>query len=120
MKETAARCPREPRDPDHRRHSRSRKPVARERVHVGGPALMGSDCHAHQQYRGPQAPRAGSLWRSEEHTSELQSHLNIVCRLLLEKKNTLIAESATAFVSPISITLYAIPSSTTHSVLSTL
>src|SRR5260370_30048274 len=34
----------------------------------------------------------GVLWaledglRSEEHTSELQSHLNIVCRLLLEKK----------------------------------
>src|SRR5690242_21090917 len=25
--------------------------------------------------------------RSEEHTSELQSHVNIVCRLLLEKKN---------------------------------
>src|SRR5260370_2102820 len=25
--------------------------------------------------------------RSEEHTSELQSHLNLVCRLLLEKKN---------------------------------
>src|SRR5260370_26783285 len=25
-------------------------------------------------------------YRSEEHTSELQSHLNIVCRLLLEKK----------------------------------
>src|SRR5260370_28343938 len=28
---------------------------------------------------------AGPL-RSEEHTSELQSHLNLVCRLLLEKK----------------------------------
>src|SRR5260370_21852926 len=32
-----------------------------------------------------------TLWsdletRSEEHTSELQSHLNLVCRLLLEKK----------------------------------
>src|SRR5260370_25248147 len=27
-----------------------------------------------------------SLGRSEEHTSELQSHLNLVCRLLLEKK----------------------------------
>src|SRR5260370_15163493 len=27
------------------------------------------------------------LDRSEEHTSELQSHLNLVCRLLLEKKN---------------------------------
>src|SRR5260370_27755741 len=26
------------------------------------------------------------LSRSEEHTSELQSHLNLVCRLLLEKK----------------------------------
>src|SRR5260370_4523865 len=27
-----------------------------------------------------------SVPRSEEHTSELQSHLNLVCRLLLEKK----------------------------------
>src|SRR5207237_7587873 len=27
------------------------------------------------------------ILRSEEHTSELQSHLNLVCRLLLEKKN---------------------------------
>src|SRR5438132_10673152 len=30
------------------------------------------------------------LWgRSEEHTSELQSHSDLVCRLLLEKKNHL-------------------------------
>src|SRR5260370_14531880 len=29
---------------------------------------------------------AGAGARSEEHTSELQSHLNLVCRLLLEKK----------------------------------
>src|SRR5260370_4233863 len=28
----------------------------------------------------------GIFARSEEHTSELQSHLNLVCRLLLEKK----------------------------------
>src|SRR5438477_8960436 len=28
--------------------------------------------------------------RSEEHTSELQSHVNLVCRLLLEKKKKLI------------------------------
>src|SRR5258707_5746162 len=27
-------------------------------------------------------------WRSEEHTSELQSRQYLVCRLLLEKKNT--------------------------------
>src|SRR5207248_3541668 len=28
-------------------------------------------------------------WRSEEHTSELQSPYDLVCRLLLEKKNTI-------------------------------
>src|SRR5438034_7237818 len=37
------------------------------------------------------APNAPGLWvvhdeRSEEHTSELQSHSDLVCRLLLEKK----------------------------------
>src|SRR5260370_19541791 len=31
-------------------------------------------------------PRVPKCSRSEEHTSELQSHLNLVCRLLLEKK----------------------------------
>src|SRR4051812_49582434 len=36
----------------------------------------------------PQAP----WWRSEEHTSELQSHVNLVCRLLLEKKKTLLSD----------------------------
>src|SRR5260370_17294597 len=30
--------------------------------------------------------RSIAVSRSEEHTSELQSHLNLVCRLLLEKK----------------------------------
>src|SRR5260370_32631362 len=30
--------------------------------------------------------QAAHHYRSEEHTSELQSHLNLVCRLLLEKK----------------------------------
>src|SRR5260370_30589887 len=38
-------------------------------------------------------PRPGQprpiVQRSEEHTSELQSHLNLVCRLLLEKKKNL-------------------------------
>src|SRR5438477_5929638 len=31
-------------------------------------------------------PEAWENHRSEEHTSELQSHVNLVCRLLLEKK----------------------------------
>src|SRR5437667_5936415 len=39
--------------------------------------------------------RQGCLGRSEEHTSELQSHHDLVCRLLLEKKNTRKTMSAT-------------------------
>src|SRR5690625_6421175 len=38
---------------------------------------------AHQTARNPAAER----WRSEEHTSELQSRGHLVCRLLLEIKN---------------------------------
>src|SRR2546427_8955016 len=34
----------------------------------------------------PRAPHRPRLLRSEEHTSELQSQSNLVCRLLLEKK----------------------------------
>src|SRR5260221_8095957 len=41
-----------------------------------------------QPGRGPPRPRqaARHRGRSEEHTSELQSHSDLVCRLLLEKK----------------------------------
>src|SRR5690242_21605347 len=35
---------------------------------------------------GPCVDRFFVFLRSEEHTSELQSHVNLVCRLLLEKK----------------------------------
>src|SRR2546422_6621084 len=37
---------------------------------------------------GPAGSRRRSRRRSEEHTSELQSRLHLVCRLLLEKKKT--------------------------------
>src|SRR5207253_11343032 len=36
--------------------------------------------------RESHAPAQGEAWRSEEHTSELQSRGHLVCRLLLEKK----------------------------------
>src|SRR5882762_10528761 len=36
-----------------------------------------------------------SSTRSEEHTSELQSHLNLVCRLLLEKKKKKVSQIQT-------------------------
>src|SRR5256885_5576308 len=38
--------------------------------------------------RGHNVAVKASMGRSEEHTSELQSPCNLVCRLLLEKKNT--------------------------------
>src|SRR5688572_32199541 len=37
--------------------------------------------------------KIGRSRRSEEHTSELQSQSNLVCRLLLEKKNTMALRS---------------------------
>src|SRR2546430_4647189 len=50
------------------------------------PALKGR--HAteigHRAYQHPE--RSEQDYRSEEHTSELQSQSNLVCRLLLEKK----------------------------------
>src|SRR5690242_20999325 len=36
--------------------------------------------------------------RSEEHTSELQSHVNLVCRLLLEKKKRVMIHATLSFV----------------------
>src|SRR5437899_9682980 len=58
-----------------RSRARSRKPGNR------GPTCVARDLHP---------CRAGERWRhrSEEHTSELQSLRHLVCRLLLEKKNT--------------------------------
>src|SRR2546429_5213199 len=53
----------------------------------------GGRARRYRQRRAPQ-PRAFRLRdrtdRSEEHTSELQSRLHLVCRLLLEKKNNTI------------------------------
>src|SRR5260370_32639621 len=44
--------------------------------------------------RQPAALDHAQRGRSEEHTSELQSHLNLVCRLLLEKKKTMTKQAA--------------------------
>src|SRR3712207_8103995 len=45
---------------------------------------------ARAQRRGDPRRRGRYLERSEEHTSELQSRQYLVCRLLLEKKNTIL------------------------------
>src|SRR5687768_18092162 len=41
---------------------------------------------ANPEYQNGRDPRIKAAIRSEEHTSELQSRLHLVCRLLLEKK----------------------------------
>src|SRR3989338_10534030 len=43
--------------------------------------------HPHHAAYFSQEDRDMAMFRSEEHTSELQSQFHIVCRLLLEKKN---------------------------------
>src|SRR4051794_41589977 len=48
---------------------------------------------ARHQGSGDSHPRTDS--RSEEHTSELQSPVHLVCRLLLEKKKTQATEAST-------------------------
>src|SRR5260370_6773355 len=49
-----------------------------------------------------QASRAGRR-RSEEHTSELQSHLNLLCRLLLEKKHVVLPEGPAQRSAPLHV-----------------
>src|SRR5260221_8181788 len=60
------------------------------RVILGHPAQVSPifiDCQGNHKIRGILIPVPGrGLPRSEEHTSELQSHSDLVCRLLLEKK----------------------------------
>src|SRR5262249_61758826 len=50
------------------------------------PVLVADDAELHARERAAGARLEHH--RSEEHTSELQSLTNLVCRLLLEKKNT--------------------------------
>src|SRR5438105_9365728 len=54
--------------------------------HLGDPARDDARFGSRLEER-PVAIEAGTEPRSEEHTSELQSRVDLVCRLLLEKKN---------------------------------
>src|SRR2546429_6678100 len=59
-----------------------------------------------RRHAGAQLPRhrrghrRDRLRRSEEHTSELQSRLHLVCRLLLEKKKTQITHITSESLQP--------------------
>src|SRR3989454_5988102 len=71
-------------------------PLRHGRVRLAEPAVE-------PQLLGPddmtQRPVDPAVARSEEHTSELQSPCNLVCRLLLEKKKPLAGLSATLSAS---------------------
>src|SRR2546429_6593364 len=57
--------------------------------------------------RGYAPPAVRACWRSEEHTSELQSRLHLVCRLLLEKKKTfatLLPDPSRTFTTRVPVT----------------
>src|SRR2546430_10079553 len=62
-----------------------------------GPADWFDEWLGMEKYRVPGHPAL----RSEEHTSELQSQSNIVCRLLLEKKKYIVEGLGTDDVYPI-------------------
>src|SRR2546422_8328293 len=53
----------------------------------GAGALRGQELHPHHSRSRELCTERVVRLRSEEHTSELQSRLHLVCRLLLEKKN---------------------------------
>src|SRR5688500_19690093 len=56
---------------------------------LGLPDAGGIDAVSRLSNEAPEIPIVVLTGRSEEHTSELQSPCNLVCRLLLEKKKTL-------------------------------
>src|SRR5947207_10546267 len=60
-------------------------PISDPRVDAG-PSLDLGDAVRLVEF--DEADRVAQIERSEEHTSELQSHSDLVCRLLLEKKKT--------------------------------
>src|SRR6266571_6540796 len=68
---------------DHERDGDRGSSAPAPRLAPALPRLRGAAVPPPAPSRGGHGPRPP---RSEEHTSELQSHVNLVCRLLLEKK----------------------------------
>src|SRR5256885_12354190 len=66
------------------RHARAHHAHPQDHARAAG---AGAVCRAGGRRRGQPVVHA----RSEEHTSELQSPCNLVCRLLLEKKKVIIS-----------------------------
>src|SRR5690606_40400540 len=63
------------------------RPISRQRSATASSSQRPAPVTATVKIQNSSAPPS-SVGRSEEHTSELQSREKLVCRLLLEKKNT--------------------------------
>src|SRR5260370_15871762 len=66
----------------------NRRPRAIEGARNGRAEFTSEEPRREDRFLAARLRRHHPRQRSEEHTSELQSHLNLVCRLLLEKKKT--------------------------------
>src|SRR5690606_41414100 len=73
-------------EPAFRRPAPARRACPRHGHRAEGAAARRAFRRARRQGAQGTAPLAACVPRSEEHTSELQSRENLVCRLLLEKK----------------------------------
>src|SRR2546429_6279784 len=79
-------------DPHRSALLRARTPGGRAQPHDRAD-LLSRRTFAWRKSSMDQVPHAHLIHRSEEHTSELQSRLHLVCRLLLEKKNNIASDS---------------------------
>src|SRR5438132_4573064 len=71
------------------------RPSARRRAGLGPACACRGAARPYSWPRSPRLCRPGPMThRSEEHTSELQSHSDLVCRLLLEKKKMQVGADA--------------------------
>src|SRR2546429_4759338 len=70
----------------HARLARRLAPQLRSEIGNGNPSAFPTEFRLKVAFVQPPLQNHSRLDRSEEHTSELQSRLHLVCRLLLEKK----------------------------------
>src|SRR2546422_7595273 len=83
-------------------------PISKRRRSIFQRSRLGSPSMIHSAIARPMPPAPAIPWaqnpaatkRSEEHTSELQSRLHLVCRLLLEKKKKKIITPSTKLETP--------------------
>src|SRR2546430_5993092 len=70
-------------------------------LHDALPISLGAGMHVVLANKRPVTTDKRQYDRSEEHTSELQSQSNLVCRLLLEKKKIQTTGSSSSYINAV-------------------